>query len=209
MKRTSKRQNYSLESQESFLRVGDKLVASVVELMRTARSEEDLRIGFEKALDPILKSIGVELQPRYERLGGEAKTIYRGRPDAVHGQVIIEYEPPEAFSSERAVIHAKEQLVGYMEATAQAHKLDPINLLNRIIGVGFDGESIFFVQYQGKKNGKSAKIERAFFTRFGLYLFNTESARTLLTYLRALARLPLNAEHLAERFGPKSRIAPL
>jgi len=207
--RGSKSQKDNLGSQESLLRVADKLVSSVTDLMRTARGEEDLRIGFEKLLDPMLKSIGVELLPKYERLGEEAKTIYRGRPDAVHGQVIIEYEPPEAFSSERAVIHAHEQLVGYMEATAQAHKLDPINLLNRIIGVGFDGESIFFVQYQGKKNGKSAKIERAFFTRFGLYLFNTESARTLLTYLRALARLPLNAEHLAERFGPKSKIAPL
>src|SRR3990170_7605041 len=207
--RGSKSQKDNLGSQESLLRVTDKLVASVTELMRTARSEEDLRIGFEKALDPILKSIGVELQPRYERLGGEAKTIYRGRPDAVHGQVIIEYEPPEAFSSERAVIHAKEQLVGYMEATAQAHKLDPFNLLSRIIGVGFDGESIFFVQYQGKKNGKVAKIERQYFTRYGPYTFNSESARTFLTYLRSLSRLPLSAEHLAERFGPKSRIAPL
>ena len=207
--RGSKSQKDNLGSQESLLRVADKLVSSVTELMRTARSEEDLRIGFEKALDPILKSIGVELQPRYERLGGEAKTIYRGRPDAVHGQVIIEYEPPEAFSSERAVIHAKEQLVGYMEATAQAHKLDPFNLLSRIIGVGFDGESIFFVQYQGKKNGKVAKIERQYFTRYGPYTFNSESARTFLTYLRSLSRLPLSAEHLAERFGPKSRIAPL
>ncbi len=208
MKR-SKTQNDNLESQESLLRVTDKLVSSVTELMRTARSEEDLRIGFEKALDPILKSIGVQLQPRYERLSDEAKTIYRGRPDAVHGQVIIEYESPRAFSSERAVIHAHDQLVRYMEATARAHKLDPINLLSRIIGAGFDGDSIFFVQYQGKRNGKLAKIEEAFFARFGLYHFDTESARTLLTHLRALARLPLNAEHLAERFGPKSQIAPL
>jgi len=207
--RGSKSQKDNLGSQESLLRVADKLVSSVTDLMRTARGEEDLRIGFEKLLDPMLKSIGVELLPKYERLGEEAKTIYRGRPDAVHGQVIIEYEPPEAFSSERAVIHAKEQLVGYMEATAQAHKLDPFNLLSRIIGVGFDGESIFFVQYQGKKNGKVAKIEREYFTRYGPYTFNSESARTFLTYLRSLSRLPLSAEHLAERFGPKSRIAPL
>jgi type I restriction-modification system DNA methylase subunit len=207
--RRSKKQNDNMEFQESLLIVADKLVSSVTELMRTARSEEDLRIGFEKLLDPILKSIGVELQSRYERLGEEAKTIYRGRPDAVHGQVIIEYEPPGAFSSERSVIHAQEQLVGYMEATALGHKSDPINLLSRIIGVGFDGNSIFFVQYQNKKNGKSAKIERAFFTRSGPYPFDTVSARTLLTYLRALARLALNAEHLAEKFGPKSKIAPL
>jgi hypothetical protein len=197
-----------LESQESLLRVSDKLVTSVTELMRTAKSEEDLRIGFEKILEPMLFSIGIESKPRYERLGAEAQTIYRGRPDAVHGQVIIEYEEPGTFSSKRFVAHAHEQLVGYMEAIAQAHKLDPFNLLNRIIGVGFDGESIFFVQYQGKKNGKVAKIGREYFTRFGPYPLDSESARTLLTHLRSLSRLPLSAEHLAERFGPKSKIAP-
>ncbi|MCI0453995.1 MAG: N-6 DNA methylase [Candidatus Dadabacteria bacterium] len=207
--RRSKSQNDDLEFQESLLGVADKLVSSVKELMRTATSEEELRIGFEKVLDPILKSIGVESQPRYERLGSEAKTIYRGRPDAVHGQVIIEYESPGSFSSERAVIHAHDQLIGYMEATALSHKLDPFNLLSRIIGVGFDGESTFFVQYKGKKNGKSVEIEREFFTRFGPYPFDAENARTFLMYLRALARLPLNAEHLAERFGPKSKIAPM
>jgi len=86
-----------LEVQESPLQVADKLVGFADELMRTSKTEEDLRIGFEKVLEPLLKSIGVESKPIYERLGAEAKTVYPGRPDAIHGQVIIEYEPPGAF----------------------------------------------------------------------------------------------------------------
>jgi len=198
-----------LEIQGSLLQAADKLVGFVSELMRTSKTEEDLRIGFEKILDPLLKSIGVESQPSYERLGAEAKTVYRGRPDAVHGQVIIEYEPPGAFSSNHTVLHAHEQLVGYMTAEAQGHKTDPLGLLNRLVGVGFDGHSIFFVQYPRRKNGKTTTIDKALFIRHGLYPFAPESARTLLTYLRALARLPLTAEHLADKFGPKSKIAPM
>lgn len=198
-----------IEVQGSLVQVADKLVDSVREIVRTAKTEEDLRIGFEKILDPVLKSVGVESQPRYERLGAEAKTIYRGRPDAVHGQVIIEYEPPSAFSSNRIVLHAHEQLVGYMTAEAQAYKTDPLGLLNRLVGVGFDGHSIFFVQYPRRKNGKTTTVDKALFIRHGPYPFDPESARTLLTYLRALARLPLTAEHLADKFGPKSKIAPM
>ncbi|MBM3236678.1 hypothetical protein FJZ31_10335 [Candidatus Poribacteria bacterium] len=209
MESISERQKVNIGSQESLLQVSDKLVGFTVELMRTAKTEEDLRIGFEKALDPLLKSIGVESKPKYERLGVETKTVYRGRPDAVHGQVIIEYEPPDAFSSERAVLHASEQLVGYMTAEAQGHKAEPFGLLSRLVGVGFDGRSIFFVQYSRKKNGKTTTIDKELFTRRGPYPFNPESARTFLTYLRALARLPLTSEHLADKFGPKSKIAPM
>ena len=116
-----------IEVQGSLAQVADKLVGSVNELLRTAQTEEDLRIGFEKILDPMLKSIGVEPETRYERASAEAKTICRGRPDAVHGQVFIEYEPPGAFSSKQAVLHAHEQLISYMTAEAQSHKTDPIS----------------------------------------------------------------------------------
>lgn len=209
MKGGGKKQEMDVEGQESLLQVADRLVGFAGELMRTSKTEEDLRIGFEKILDPRLKSIGVESKPIYERLGAEAKTVYRGRPDAVHGQVIIEYELPGAFSSNRTVLHAHEQLVGYMTAEAQGHKADPLGLLNRLVGVGFDGHSIFFLQYPRKKNGKTTTIDKALFTRHGPYPFEPESARTFLTYLRALARLPLTAEYLSDKFGPKSEIAPM
>ena len=201
--------NSNLEHQESLQRVADSLAGATQELMRSAKTEEDLRIGFEKFLAPILKSIGVESTPRYERLGAEARTVYRGRPDAVHGQVIIEYEPPRAFSSEGSILHANDQLIDYMSAEAQGHRADPLSLLIRLVGIGFDGEAIFFVHYQPRKKDKKTDIQKDAFVRRGPYPFNLESARTLLTYLRALARLPLTAENLAEKFGPKSKNAPL
>jgi len=198
-----------LTAQKTLLGLADELVVATKKFVREAKTEEDLRINFEKILDPLLKNIGINSSPRYERLSNEARTVYRGRPDAVHGQVIIEYESPGAFSSLSKVLQTNGQLVGYMMAEAKEHKVDSFSLLNKIMGVGFDGGSIFFVQYSKKNNGSITEIDKSSFIRHGPYNFDTESARTFLTYLRALARLPLNAEHLADRFGPKSKIAPL
>lgn len=197
------------ESGESLHQVADRLAGSVVELIKTIKTEEDLRIGFEKLLDPIIIRIGIQSEPKYERLSAEAKQIYRGRPDAVHGQMIIEYEAPGAFASARAVNHAFAQLVGYMTAEANASKVDPIAFANRLVGVGFDGHSIFFVQYSRRNNRTAKDLNENNFIRRGIYQFNPESARTFLTYLRALARLPLTAEHLADKFGPKSKVAQM
>lgn len=204
---TDNEQDVTIDVQDSLRQASEKLAASVADLMRRAKSEEDLRIGVEKLLEPLLKSIGVVAEPRYERMG--AKTIYRGRPDAVHGQVIIEYEPPRAFASERAVEHAHEQLVGYITAEAQGQAADSTDALKRLVGVGLDGGSIFFVQSRARENGKKKTIVADAFTRLGPFPFDVESARTFLTFLRSLSRLPLSAEHLAERFGPQSKIAPL
>ena len=197
-----------MNGEESLNHLADGLVAHVHGLMRSARTEEELRIGCEKLLGPLLKTIGIESEPKYERAGGGARTAYRGRSDAVHGQVIIEYEAPGAFASARAVNHAREQLVAYLSAEARGGEDGAFERLTRLVGVGFDGHSIFFVRYQGKKSGKVSAINQAAFAQQGPFPFDSESARTFLTYLRALSRRPLTAEHLADRFGPKSKIAP-
>ncbi|MBM4050079.1 MAG: SAM-dependent DNA methyltransferase, partial [Planctomycetes bacterium] len=191
--------------QESLQQVADRLIAATQALMATAKTEEDLRIGVEKVLDPILASIGIRSEARYERLGGAARTVYRGRPDAVRGLVIIEYEKPGAFASEPAVQHAHEQLVGYMTAEAGAD----LGLLGRLVGIGFDGAAIFFVQFSSRANGAKKTVDPRAFVRRGPYPFDAASACTFLTFLRALTRLPLTAEHLADRFGPKSKVASL
>ena len=199
----------AFDVQESLQKLADQLAAATFEVRQRAATEEDLRIGFEKLLEPVLTSIGVKAAPRYERLSAGARSIYRGRPDAVHGRLIIEYEPPGAFSSPSAVLHAQGQLVDYLLAEAQTQKADLQNLLTRWVGVGFDGEAIFFVHHQPGKPGVKASLQKEAFVRRGPYPFDLERPRTLLTYLRALARLPLNAENLAEKFGPKSKLAPL
>jgi len=188
----------------STAQLAEALAATAARLARSARTEEELKIGFEKALAPALAAIGVSSEPRYERLAG-TRSLYRGRPDAVHGQVIVEYEAPGAFQSERMVAHAREQLVAYMGAEAAENKLDAHGL-RRIVGVGFDGQAIFFLRYRGQT---TRQVKPEAFAQQGPYPFTPDAARTFLTYLRSLARQPLTAESLAERFGPKGRVAPL
>jgi len=192
-----------LSSDDSLVHVADVLVVKNLKIMRTAKTEEDLRIGFEKALEPLLESIGITSQGKYE------KSIFQvGRADAVHGQVIIEYEAPRAFKSQKWVEHAFEQLLDYIEGEA----LDKKELLfltdPKYVGVGFDGEKIFFVQYVGDKQKPKVKLNRKDFVLIGPYKFNQQSARTFLTYMRALSRRLLTAENLADVFGPKSELAP-
>ena len=167
----------------SLLQLADNLVSETKNILRGAKTEEDLRIGFEKLLEPIRSELKLKSSPKYE------KSVYSGRSDAVHGQVIIEYEPPKSFSSKRNINHAYEQLANYLKDEAKETKL------TQLMGVGFDGEQIFFVRYP------SLVIS-------GPYDFNPESARTFLIHLRALSRLPLTAENLAQRFGPQSKLAP-
>jgi methylase of polypeptide subunit release factors len=177
---------------DSLIKLADSLVSETRKLLREAKTEEDLRIGFEKLLEPIRSKLNLKSTPKYE------KSVYSGRSDAVHGQVIIEYEPPGSFSSKKNVEHAYEQLVNYLSDEAKETKL------TQLVGVGFDGEQIFFVQYQ---DSDWKTIDRTKFIRRGPYDFNPESARTFLIHLRALSRLPLTAENLAQRFGPQSEQA--
>ena len=184
--------NYN-KLQDSLFKLADNLVICIQKLIRQTKTEEDLRIGFEKLLEPIKNELGIRSEPRYE------KSVFKGRSDAVHGQVVIEYEPPKSFSSKRNIENAYNQLLDYLSGESKDSKI------TQLVGVGFDGEQIFFVQYQGKEN---KTIDREKFFKRGPYSFTPESARTFLIHLRALVRLPLTAENLADKFGPKSELAP-
>ncbi|MGB9912818.1 MAG: hypothetical protein ACPLRO_05565, partial [Candidatus Kapaibacteriota bacterium] len=176
--------------------LADKIVRGTNELIEKARSEEDLRIGFEILLEPIKSELNLKSNPEYEK--SYKKSVYSGRSDAVHGRLIIEYENPKSFRSERNIDHAFEQLISYLSGEMERAKD------TRFVGVGFDGKQIFFVQYRDK-NWET--IDRRKFVRRGPYDFTPESARTFLIHLRALSRLPLNAENLAQKFGPQSDLA--
>ncbi|HOV31908.1 MAG TPA: N-6 DNA methylase [Candidatus Hydrogenedens sp.] len=173
--------------------LADRLVEETKRLLQEARTEEDLRIGFEKLLEPIRTVLGITCAPKYE------KYVFSGRSDAVHGQLIIEYEPPRSFASKRNVEHAFDQLVDYLTDEAKETKL------TQLVGIGFDGEQIFFVQY---KDRDEQKIDKTKFYINGPYPFNPDTARTFLIHLRGLSRLPLTADNLAQRFGPQSELAP-
>ena len=57
----------STNNNKSLVQVADGLVKAVAKLMRMAISEEDLRIGFEKALEPISSELGIKTTPRQRR----------------------------------------------------------------------------------------------------------------------------------------------
>jgi hypothetical protein len=182
-------QNNSEVSQKSLMNLADQLVAETKEMLRESQTEEDLRVRFERFLDPIKKELGIQLIAKYE------KSVYCGRSDAMHGQLIIEYERPAAFSSKNNIEHAYQQLVNYITAESKGTNL------NQFVGIGFDGERIFFV-----KNYQNQLIKEP---KDGAYDFNLETAKTFLIHLRALSRLPLTAENLAQKFGPKSKLAQI
>lgn len=60
---------------------------------------------------------------------------------------------------------------------------------------------------RGEAGRSCSKGKSLGFVKDGPYPFTPESAFTFVTYLRALSRVPLSAESLAERFGPKSKVA--
>jgi hypothetical protein len=191
------------EGEGSLLSLANSLVFGVKKLINQIRSEEDLRVGFEKLLGPILQELRIKTSPKYE------KTIYKaGRTDALHGQVVIEYESPFAFRSNKSINHAFDQLIGYIQGLSKSEKETLFIFESKFIGAGFDGEKIFFVRYQGDKYLAKTELDKKDFILLGPYDFDEQSARTLLTHLRALSRLPLNAENLAQKFGPESELAP-
>ncbi|MGQ9819919.1 MAG: N-6 DNA methylase, partial [Candidatus Kapaibacteriales bacterium] len=177
--------NFATKNDDSLPNLADKLVYETANLLRTAKSEEDLKIGYEKLLEPIRTVLRLKSIPQYEK----ASSFSGGRSDAMHGQVIIEYEQPRSLISTSKINHAYEQLVRYLSDEANKTKL------TNLIGVGFDGERIFFVKNRANKWVQEPSD--------GAYDFNNETARTFLIHLRALARLPLTPENLAQKFGPQ------
>jgi SAM-dependent methyltransferase len=183
----------------STIQLADSIVARMKPKLSRFKTEADLKIAFEKILEPVSKELGIKYEPKYE------KSIYHAqRADALHGQVVIEYEAPYAFRSQRWIKHAFEQLVSYIQGLSEETKETLFE--TKFVGVGFDGEKIFFVNYVGDRKPKT-KLNVNDFAIRGPYDFTTESARTLITYLRTLARIPLTAENLAERFSPQSEVA--
>lgn len=184
--------------------IADRIIEETRALMKAAVSEEDLRIGFEKILEIHLKEAGIKSEPKYE------KSIFEvGRTDALHGQVIIEYEKPNAFKSKQWVDHACKQLVDYICGIAEVGKETLFLFSPKYLGVGFDGAQIFFVQYKGDREKPKTKFQKEDFTLIGPFPFDRGTARTLLTYFRSLSRRLLTPENLAEVFGPSSEIAPV
>ena len=181
--------------------IAKTLAQKILGLAKRRGSEEDLRIGVEKLLEPALQGLGLKPDPSYER------RVFRGRPDALHGFAIIEYEHPGKFDSPREVDSSANQVAGYIRDVVPGTRKGKEQNLRKWVGICLDGFQIQFVRY-GKARARLDKPLRVKgFYRDGPYTVSPESIATFLYYLRSLRRFPLTPEALARDFGPKSEIA--
>lgn len=185
-----------------------------------ADNEEELRIGFENAVRQLAADLDMDVDPENER------TVLSGRPDAVYGDLVIEYKDPnhqgdwvkEAYEGRN---ESDSGLIDYMYDIAQsrAHNEEEQEaILDGMVGVGTNGHKIFFCRYrpyervEGVASGQTplfgmSREEVA----SGVEILDVydirEGARTFLTFLRSLSRRPLTSEKLAEVYGPDGDIA--
>ncbi len=200
-----------------------EMADQITRVAARARSEEDIRIGTEFVLAEAMAALGLDLdRPRYERSYSGQGVELRGRSDAVHGRVVIEYEAVRAFKKAAGVRHAADQLDQYLRSEAAGDERQ----LRRGIGVGIDGEQLFFLRYlpggarpvsvlRGPSQSTLFDLEQTQLPEsggykpyvFGPYPVTADSLEELLINLRALNRRRLDAEGLAQVFGPGGAVA--
>lgn len=154
---------------------------------KRALKEEDVKIGIESILKDVAEKFG--LSPA----SYEYTFVTGGRADALYGQVIIEYESPEALSNkskrESSVAQLKEYISKHAKSEENYHKY---------LGISIDGQNILFVRYNDRDKG--------WFVR-GPFPINVETVGRLLEALRGLKRKALDVDVMLLDFGPGSDIA--
>jgi SAM-dependent methyltransferase len=197
------------------LRTGAELADAIRRVAEHASSEMDLQVGVEKVLDPFLPKVpGVTL----DHYGHATKL--GGIKDALHGNLIIEYERPGKLAKRAGLEEAVGQLQRYLLEEAARHGHQATAALRRMVGVGLDGEQILFVRYRGRESAAAVRAKKpspqlAFFPEAapgdfsvdGPHPVSAESIDIFLGFLQSLARYPLTPEALAETFGPKGDTA--
>lgn len=203
----------------SNLTVAENLAQAIRQVARIAHSEEDLRVWVEQALSATLQALGLTATPEYE------KTTLSGSADAVYGHVTIEYKRPGRLAERDFPAKLAKQIARYLtdEARRSGGRAKQAKALEKMIGIGLDGEQILFLRYSatGRKGESPLPLlpgsQMSFldvdeyaggFQIVGPVPVGRESVELLLLYLRSLSRKPLTPEALAADFGPQGDIAP-
>ena len=166
-----------------------KIAEEIRQVAQESITEEDLRVRIENVLRSVCEPLGIPWA-RYER-----RTVVSGlRSDALYGNVILEYEHPDAFKTRAGFDRAVEQLKVYIAEEAERARLP----LNRFFGVALDGFKIGFVRFSVRL--KDWDVEKP-------VAVNRYSVLKLLEAIRGLARKPLDADLMIKDLGPGSRVA--
>ncbi|GAA0405177.1 Eco57I restriction-modification methylase domain-containing protein [Paenibacillus motobuensis] len=158
----------------------------ITEVGKTARSEEDVRLGCESILKKYLPQMGVHYDARYE------VSISNGRIDALFNHLITEYKEPGKLATRNGYNRATEQALQYIKNLAKENKEPAF----KYIAVVLDGKNIGFVRF----NQFSQKIISP------LLPINFDSIRLFLKYIRSLNYKALTTTNVLGDFGPYSKI---
>jgi hypothetical protein len=179
-------------------------------------TEQELLIKVENALSPVLDELEIPKHPQYE------KTLLEGRADSVYGSVTIEYESPGKLATGPGRAESFRQCRQYLREQAEiASPGSPEEALPKLAAVSLDGYQIAFVLWRRGVEDDQGELPEIFARRSQLTLETEEgllgrfeeigpvdvtpdSITDLLLYLRALSRRPLEADALAEEFGPSA-----
>ncbi len=196
----------------------ENLATAIRQVAKKAHSEEDLRVGVEHALSATLAALGLTAVAEYE------KTTFSGSADAVYGHVVIEYKRPGRLAEKGYPATLATQIARYLTDLARpaGSRAKQIEALERMVGVGLDGEQMLFLRYSATGRKRESPLpplpgmQLSFldveeyaggFQVVGPVPVGRESVELLLLYLRSLSRKPLTPEALADDFGPQGEIA--
>jgi hypothetical protein len=197
----------------------ENLAKAIQRIAKKAHSEEDLRVGVERSLSATLRALGLTATPEYE------KTTFSGSADAVYGHMVIEYKRPGRLAEKGYPATLASQIARYLTDLARSagSEAKQLEALERMVGVGLDGEQLLFLRYSATGRKRESPLpplpgtQLSFldlqslaggFQVVGPVPVGRESVELLLLYLRSLSRKPLTPEALADDFGPTGEIAP-
>jgi len=150
--------------------------------------------------------------PKYEQ--SIRTSTFRGRADAVHQGLVIEYEKPGSLRSAQHAEHAVQQVWDYLTGLSlrQAFPDQPLlpepareieahftreqeEQLSMNVGIATDGETFIFTQ----RKTRQWHIDRR--------TFDDDTVEKLLLWLRAMVRKDLTPDNLIADFGPDTELA--
>jgi len=182
-----------------------KLARDILDLTRTAKTEEDVKMRVEPVLRKAFREIGVDVGiAEYEK----TTALTAKRMDAVYGYVVIEYKSPGKLASVAAVQRAKDQLKTYLEEESLRHGADTRSSLEKAVGIALDDRHILFARYSKTARILSTPVpiesEQGIlfpevrpqhgFQFQGPFPINASSLTSLLIYARSAANAPLRPQ---------------
>jgi len=202
----------------------EKLAMEIREVARKAHSEEDVRLNVEHVLSHALEALGIQREAQYE------KSLFSGSADAVYGHVLVEYKRPGRLAEKGFTKTLASQIGKYLFDLARKESGRELQAtaLEKMVGVGLDGEQIMFMRYSASgrkrelptvpmpgtqydffdvKETEGAIELKGGFQIIGPVPVGKESIELFLLFLRSLSRKPLTPESLALAFGPQSEVA--